>query len=123
MHVNLISKFLIFIRVSLSSSVSFHNPQKVARGISQGLADSVVTARLDGTTLWDLDRPLEASCKLELVKFDSDDGQHVFWHSSAHILGQAMERLYGGHLCAGPPVEGGFYYDMFMEGRYIQRYG
>jgi len=94
-------------------------PYEIARGISQGLADSVVTARLDGTTLWDLDRPLEASCKLELVKFDSEDGQHVFWHSSAHILGQAMERLYGGHLCAGPPVEGGFYYDMFMEGRQV----
>merc|ERR1712142_501607 len=63
--------------------------------------------------------PLEESCSIELVKFDSEDGQHVFWHSSAHILGQAMERLYGGHLCAGPPVEGGFYYDMFMEDRQV----
>jgi len=96
-------------------------PYEIARGISQGLADSVVTARLDGTTLWDLDRPLEASCKMELVKFDSEDGQHVFWHSSAHILGQAMERLYGGHLCAGPPVEGGFYYDMFMDGSTVSQ--
>ena len=44
-------------------------------------------------------------------------GQYVFWHSSAHILGEAMERHYGGHLCYGPPVEGGFYYDMALEGR------
>jgi len=44
-------------------------------------------------------------------------GQYVFWHSSAHILGEAMERHYGGHLCYGPPVEEGFYYDMFLEER------
>jgi len=39
----------------------------------------------------------------------------VFWHSSAHILGEAMERIYGGHLCYGPPIEGGFYYDMSSD--------
>ena len=44
-------------------------------------------------------------------------GRYVFWHSSAHILGEAMERHYGGCLCYGPPIEGGFYYDMFMEER------
>jgi len=42
-------------------------------------------------------------------------GQYVFWHSSAHILGEAMEGLYGGHLCYGPPIESGFYYDMASE--------
>src|SRR6218665_4169869 len=42
----------------------------------------------------------------------------VFWHSSAHILGEAMERHYGGHLCYGPPIEEGFYYDMSLESRY-----
>jgi len=94
-------------------------PYQIAQGISQGLADAVVVAKLNGSTLWDMDRPLEESCSLELLKFDSEEGNHVFWHSSAHILGQAMERLYGGHLCAGPPVEGGFYYDMFMEDRQV----
>ncbi len=44
-------------------------------------------------------------------------GQYVFWHSSAHILGEAMERHYGGHLCYGPPIEQGFYYDMWHEDR------
>lgn len=39
----------------------------------------------------------------------------VYWHSSAHILGEAMERYYGGCLCYGPPIENGFYYDMFLD--------
>ncbi len=43
-------------------------------------------------------------------------GRQVFWHSSAHIMGEAIERLYGGHLCYGPPIENGFYYDVFMCG-------
>lgn len=77
-----------------------------------GLADAAVISKVDGV-LWDLDRPLEADCKLELIKFDDEEGQAVFWHSSAHILGEAMERVYGGHLCYGPPIENGFYYDMF----------
>ena len=41
----------------------------------------------------------------------------MFWHSSAHIMGEAMERHYGGHLCYGPPIEEGYYYDMFLDGR------
>ena len=45
----------------------------------------------------------------------SVSGQYVFWHSSAHIMGEAMECLYGGHLCYGPPIGGGFYYDMWCE--------
>ena len=73
-----------------------------------------ITAKVDGV-LWDLDRPLEKSSKLALIKFDDEEGQAVFWHSSAHILGEAMERVYGGHLCYGPPIESGFYYDMHSE--------
>ena len=46
-------------------------------------------------------------------------GQQVFWHSSSHILGEAMERHYGGCLCYGPPIENGFYYDMYMEGTQV----
>ena len=65
--------------------------------------------------LWDLDRPLEGDASLKLLKFTDDEGRYVFWHSSAHILGEAMERRYGGCLCYGPPVDEGFYYDMHME--------
>ncbi|XP_055331409.1 threonine--tRNA ligase 1, cytoplasmic-like [Paramacrobiotus metropolitanus] len=93
-------------------------PYEIAQGISQGLADNAVISKVDGE-LWDLDRPLEGSCKVELLKFDSEDGQQVFWHSSAHILGEAMERHYGGCLCYGPPIENGFYYDMFLEDRAV----
>ncbi|XP_035209779.1 threonine--tRNA ligase 1, cytoplasmic-like isoform X2 [Stegodyphus dumicola] len=95
-------------------------PYQIAQGISQGLADSVVIAKVNGE-LWDLDRPLESDCKLELKKFDSEEGKQVFWHSSAHMLGEAMERVYGGCLCYGPPIENGFYYDMFLENNSVSK--
>uniref|UniRef100_A0A0K8TP76 threonine--tRNA ligase n=1 Tax=Tabanus bromius TaxID=304241 RepID=A0A0K8TP76_TABBR len=91
------------------------SPYDVARGISQGLADNTIIAKVNGE-LWDLDRVLEGDCTLQLLKFDDSEAQAVFWHSSAHILGEAMERIYGGCLCYGPPIENGFYYDMFIEG-------
>lgn len=46
-------------------------------------------------------------------------GKQVFWHSSAHILGEAMERHYGGCLCYGPPIEGGYYYDSYLDGHQV----
>ncbi|XP_033214455.1 threonine--tRNA ligase 1, cytoplasmic isoform X2 [Belonocnema kinseyi] len=87
-------------------------PYEVAKGISPGLADNAVISKVNNQ-VWDLDRPLESDCRLQLLKFDDPDAQQVFWHSSAHILGEAMERVYGGCLCYGPPIENGFYYDMF----------
>ncbi|XP_017267712.1 threonine--tRNA ligase 1, cytoplasmic [Kryptolebias marmoratus] len=89
-------------------------PYQVACGISQGLADNTVIAKVNGS-VWDLDRPLEDDCSLQLLKFDDEEAQAVYWHSSAHILGEAMEKVYGGCLCYGPPIENGFYYDMFLE--------
>lgn len=88
---------------------------QVACGISQGLADNTVVAKVNNV-LWDLDRPLEVDCTLELLKFDDPEGQAVFWHSAAHAMGEAMERIFGGKLCYGPPIESGFYYDMFIDG-------
>lgn len=90
-------------------------PFIIAQGISQGLAESTIVAKVNGD-VWDLDRPLEGDCSLQLLKFDDDDAKTVFWHSTAHMLGEAMERVYGGHLCYGPPIEEGFYYDMYHEG-------
>jgi len=118
-------------------------PLDIAKGISKGLAESVVAAKLiykepvaslkqcvaadgdeeeaeegpDQVVLWDLTRPLEGSCRLELLKFDDAQGQEVFWHSSAHILGQAMEREFGCHLTIGPALTTGFYYDGFFGNR------
>ncbi|KAJ8391696.1 hypothetical protein AAFF_G00086460 [Aldrovandia affinis] len=77
-------------------------PYLVACGISQGLADNTVIAKVNNG-VWDLDRPLEEDCSLQLLKFDDEEAQAVYWHSSAHIMGEAMERVYGGCLCYGPP--------------------
>jgi len=66
--------------------------------------------------LWDLTRPLVGPVKrLELLKFnDDEEAKTVFWHSSAHMLGEALEHLYGVKLTIGPPLKGGFYYDSYM---------
>uniref|UniRef100_A0A8C1UGV6 threonine--tRNA ligase n=1 Tax=Cyprinus carpio TaxID=7962 RepID=A0A8C1UGV6_CYPCA len=100
---------------TLKATAWVSSPYQLACSISQALADSCVIARVDGE-LWDLDRPLETDCSLELLRFDHEDAQ-VYWHSSAHVLGEAMERFYGGCLCYGPPIENGFYYDMFLDGQ------
>lgn len=65
--------------------------------------------------LWDMTRPLVGDCNLSLCKFDEDlDAKTVFWHSSSHILGAAIEKVFGAHLTIGPPLQSGFYYDSFM---------
>ncbi|XP_004413032.1 PREDICTED: probable threonine--tRNA ligase 2, cytoplasmic isoform X1 [Odobenus rosmarus divergens] len=93
-------------------------PYQVAAEISPELAEGMVVAKVNGE-LWDLDRPLEGDSTLELLTFDNEEAQAVYWHSSAHILGEAMELYYGGHLCYGPPIENGFYYDMFIGDRAV----
>ncbi|KAK8226195.1 threonyl-tRNA synthetase-like protein [Phyllosticta capitalensis] len=96
------------------------SPADIARGISKSLFERTVIARVDGE-LWDLERPLEKSCTLELLDFEHPEGKKVFWHSSAHILGEAAERRFGCDLCIGPPVEDGFYYEMALpDGEPVQ---
>lgn len=112
----------ITVRVAGGSTVPGHagqtTPYEVAAGMSPELAESAVVAKVNGE-LWDLERPLLEDCSLELLTFDSEEARAVYWHSSAHVLGEAMELYYGGHLCYGPPVEDGFYYDMFIEDRAV----
>lgn len=88
----------------------------------------MIIAKVNNQQLWDLTRPLEASCSLALLDFDSPDNNYearqVFWHSSAHVLGEACERRYEGCcLGYGPPLEeGGFFYDMGLaNGRTISQ--
>ena len=78
-------------------------------GVEQGAADNKVM-------LWDMMRPLVGPvAKLELLKFaDDTDAKTVFWHSSAHMMGEALEHLYGCKLTIGSPLAGGFYYDSYM---------
>jgi len=89
-------------------------PMQIAADISKSLAGEIVIAKVNGE-LWDLDRPLESSCKLEFLKFDHEEGRAVYWHSSAHVLGEAAERHYGCLLSHGPPTQDGFFYDMAMD--------
>eukprot|EP01133_Synstelium_polycarpum_P018008 gene18008-21490_t len=93
-------------------------PYDIAKGISRGLADAIVSSVVDGQ-IHDISRPLEKDCSLTLCKFDSEEGKKTFWHSSAHILGQALERIYGGQLCIGPATNEGFYYDMAMQDKIV----
>lgn len=94
-------------------------PMEIAQSISQGLAQSAVISKVNGE-LWDLERPLEDNVdSLEILKFDDPEAKQVYWHSTAHILGEAMELHYGGHLCYGPPIENGFYYDMYSPERSV----
>lgn len=63
------------------------SPFDVAKEISKSLASNAVSSKVDGVP-WDMNRPLEGDCKLELFTFEDDEGRDTFWHSSAHILGE-----------------------------------
>uniref|UniRef100_A0A803LRY7 threonine--tRNA ligase n=1 Tax=Chenopodium quinoa TaxID=63459 RepID=A0A803LRY7_CHEQI len=76
-------------------------PFDIAAQISKSLASNSLISRVNGQ-LWDMNRPFEADSDLKLYNFDSDEGRDTFWHSSAHILGQALETEYGCKLCIGP---------------------
>jgi threonyl-tRNA synthetase len=69
--------------------------------------------------LWDLSRPLVGDCVLTLLKYDHPEANTVFSHSSAHVLGAAIEASFGAHLTIGPPLQQGFYYDSFMGERTV----
>lgn len=117
------------------------SPLDIAMDISEGLAKASVIAKIQYTRrisekvelggkqdgfddadgnevvtgeLWDMSRPLEGDCKLQLLKFDDDEAKMVFWHSAAHLIGETLECKLGAHLTVGPPVDPGFYYDSYI---------
>ena len=94
------------------------SPMDIARQISKSLADRLCIAKVNGE-LWDLERPFEGeadeSIKLELLDFESEEGKKVFWHSSAHVLGEACECNLGAHICLGPPTDDGFFYEFAVR--------
>ncbi len=93
-------------------------PMDICKEVNRAFCDALVIAKVNGE-LWDTGRPIESSCTLELLDFDHEEGRRVFWHSSAHVLGEACERHYACHLCMGPPVEDGFYYEMDTKERTV----
>ena len=87
----------------------------VAKDISEGLARSVVGVKIDGKVC-DLMTPLTDDCDIEFLKFADKDGKMVFWHTSTHIMAQAVKRLYpNAKLGTGPALDNGFYYDIDLE--------
>ncbi len=91
---------------------------EIAAQISEGLARNVLAARVNGEVR-DATRPLEADATLQLLTWHDADGRATFWHSSAHLLAEALEALYPGvQFGIGPAIENGFYYDVDLgEGR------
>ena len=84
----------------------------VAKSISEGLARVIVSAKVNGE-VWDITRSIEEDATLSLLKFDDEDGKKTFWHSSSHLLAEALEALYPGvKLGIGPAIDSGFYYDV-----------
>lgn len=93
--------------------------QQVALSISEGLARNVLAAKVNGE-VWDANRPIEADSKLQLLTWNDDDGKSTFWHSSAHLMAEALEALYPGvKFWVGPPLENGFYYDVDLGGNQL----
>jgi len=91
----------------------------IAKSISEGLARQVLSARVNGK-VWDATRPINEDATLSLLKWDDADGKATFWHSSAHLLAEALEALYPGtKFGIGPAVDNGFYYDVDLGGRQL----
>ncbi len=89
----------------------------IAKSISEGLARKVLAASVNGQ-VWDLTRPITSDATLKLLTWDDTDGKSTFWHSSAHLMAEAVESLFPGvKFWVGPPVEKGFYYDMDLGDR------
>jgi len=85
---------------------------EIARSISEGLARNVLSASVNGE-IWDATRPILTDANLKLLTWDSTEGKATMWHSSAHLMAEAIELLYPGvKFGIGPDIENGFYYDM-----------
>lgn len=84
----------------------------IAQSISQGLAQQVLAAKVNDE-VWDASRPIDNDARLQLLTWNDPEGKSTFWHSSAHLLAEALEALYPGiKFGIGPPVDNGFYYDV-----------
>ncbi len=92
---------------------------EIAESISPRLAADVLAAQVNGV-VYDLNRPIDQDATISLLKWDSDDAKRVFWHSSSHLMAEALEALYPGvKFGIGPAVENGFYYDVDLCGQQI----
>jgi threonyl-tRNA synthetase len=91
----------------------------IAKSISEGLARKVIAANVNGE-VWDATRPIQKDAKLKLLTWNDTEGKSTFWHSTAHLMAEAVESIFPGvKFWVGPAVENGFYYDMDLGGRQI----
>ena len=87
-------------------------PLDIAKSISEGLARMILAASFNGEE-WDIPRPICSDGEIQLFKWDDKEGKHAFWHTSAHLLAEALQELYDGiQFGIGPAIENGFYYDI-----------
>ena len=94
-------------------------PMAVAKGISEGLAKKVIAASIDGVVS-DASTPINKDAALKLITWDDADGKSTFWHSTAHLLAEAVEATFPGvKFWVGPAIDRGFYYDMDLGGKTI----
>ena len=88
---------------------------QIAESISPALARNVVSCAVNGETV-ELNRPITSDATIALFKFDDEEGKHTFWHTSAHLLAEALKELYPGiQFGFGPAVENGFFYDVLLK--------
>ncbi len=91
----------------------------IAKSISEGLARNVLAAKINGE-VWDASRPIHKEATIELLTWDAAEGKSTMWHSSAHLMAEALEIFYPGvKFGIGPPVDNGFYYDVDLGGQTI----
>ena len=90
---------------------------EVAQSISEGLARNVLGAKVNGE-VWDATRPINEDARLNLLTWNDTEGKETMWHSSAHLMAEALESIYPGvKFGIGPPIENGFYYDIDLGGQ------
>jgi threonyl-tRNA synthetase len=91
----------------------------IAKSISEGLARKVIAAGVNGQ-VWDASRPINEDASVKLFTWNDAEGKNTFWHSSAHLMAEAVEEMFPGvKFWVGPPVENGFYYDMDLGDKKI----
>jgi threonyl-tRNA synthetase len=89
----------------------------IAKSISEGLARNVLAAKVNGE-IWDASRPINTDATLQLLTWNDEGGKFAFWHSSAHLMAEALEALYPGvKFGIGPAIEAGYYYDVDLGDR------
>ena len=94
------------------------NSYDIAASISKKLADDILVAEVNGK-MKDLSAPVSEDSDIIFHKFDSEKGKEVYWHTTSHIMAQAIEELFpGAKFGVGPPIESGFYYDIDSEKKF-----